>query len=69
MSFWDSYFYRMPTLARFNMCNGTHPSAGSAPTPADPDLGIKKIALDPAESSAIERPKGLLGQARPYEAM
>ncbi len=34
-----------------------------------PDLGIKKIALDPAESSAIERPENLLGQVGSYEAM
>ncbi|GAA0296571.1 hypothetical protein GCM10010302_39100 [Streptomyces polychromogenes] len=45
MSFWDSHIYRSPTHPRFNMCNGTY-----RPDPSRD----KKIALDPAESSAID---------------
>lgn len=46
MSFWEPHIYRIPTRGRFNMCNGTHT--------ADLGPGTKKIALDPAESSATD---------------
>lgn len=36
------------------MCNGTYLAGPRAPDRYRPDLGIKKIALDPAESSAID---------------
>lgn len=51
------------------MCNCTPSWQGTRNQPHRPDLGIKKIALDPAESSAIERLKSLLGQTRSFEAM
>ncbi|GHB64889.1 hypothetical protein GCM10010347_38490 [Streptomyces cirratus] len=72
MSFWGSHFYRTHMPTQFNMCNGTC-EAGSrerrrygAPDAHLP--GIKKIALDPAESSAIER-RNLLGQVPSFEAL
>lgn len=55
MSFWDAHIYGTHTRSRFNMCNGT-PLAGAPHQPdSSPSPGTKKIALDPAESSAIER--------------
>lgn len=54
MSFCDVYVYRTHTPAQFNMCNGTYLGDHRTPARFRPDPGIKKIALDPAESSAID---------------
>ncbi|GHD38069.1 hypothetical protein GCM10010335_36180 [Streptomyces galbus] len=67
MNFRSGGSYPAPTTGRFNMCNCTLPGGGAQPTrqgspeshkgthrsPAPPVRRTKKIALDPAESSAI----------------